>query len=61
MSGIEKHTADLGWVVTCGRFSDEAKEEAARASRRIRLIEGDDLAKMVVSVGIDHIGAGLAQ
>jgi predicted Mrr-cat superfamily restriction endonuclease len=63
LTGMEKHDADLGWVVTCGRFSDEAKQEGELGSspRRIRLIEGDELAKMVVAFGIDQIRTGLEQ
>ena len=53
--GMEKHDADLGWVVTCGSFSDQAKQAVEQASERIRLIEGDELAKMVVAFGMDSI------
>ena len=53
--GMEKHDADLGWVVTCGRFSDQAKQAVASDIKRIRLIEGDELAKMVVAFGMDSI------
>ena len=55
--GIEKHQADVGWVVTCGRFSENAKQ--AVTAKPIRLIEGDELAKMVVAFGVEHIQYGL--
>ena len=55
LTGMEKWDADLGWVVTCGRFSDRAKQTVEDSSKRIRLIEGDEFAKMVVAFGMDHI------
>lgn len=61
LTGMEKWDADLGWVVTCGRFSKDAKEKAEQALERIRLIEGDELARMVVACGMDHIHTGLSQ
>ena len=58
IAGMEKHDAPLGWVVTCGEFSDKAKEKADAAvkdGRRIRLIEGEELAKLVVELGIKDV------
>jgi restriction endonuclease Mrr len=40
--------------VTCGRFSEDALQRAKEAEdlgKRIRLIEGDELAKMIVEYG----------
>jgi HJR/Mrr/RecB family endonuclease len=61
LTGMEKHDADLGWVVTCGRFSEEAKEKAEQAIERVRLIEGDELARMVLACGTENIHTGLSQ
>ena len=61
LTGMEKWDADLGWVVTCGRFSEEAKEKAEQALERIRLIEGDELARMVLACGTEDIHTGLSQ
>ena len=38
---MELRDADVGWVVTCGRFSDGAKQVAKDAAKRVRLIEAD--------------------
>jgi HJR/Mrr/RecB family endonuclease len=59
-TGMEKWQAALGWVVTCGRFSAAAREAAEQAGR-IRLVEGDDFAKMVVECGLDRIHSGLSK
>jgi predicted Mrr-cat superfamily restriction endonuclease len=59
-TGMEKWHAALGWVVTCGRFSVAAREAAEQAGR-IRLVEGDDFAKMVVECGLDRIHSGLSR
>jgi predicted Mrr-cat superfamily restriction endonuclease len=61
LAGMEKRDADLGWVVTCGRFSNEAKQAVEQSSKRIRLIEGDEFARMLVAFGMDHIHTGLSQ
>jgi HJR/Mrr/RecB family endonuclease len=61
LSGIDKVSADVGWVVTCGRFSELARDRAKNppGGKRVRLIEGDEFAKMLVAAGIDHIGGTL--
>jgi predicted Mrr-cat superfamily restriction endonuclease len=61
LSGMQKCNADLGWIVTCGRFSDEAKKKAEQATESIRLIEGDEFAKMVVACGMDQIHTGMSE
>lgn len=63
LAGMEKCNADLGWVVTCGVFSDVAKQkvENEKSTKRVRLIEGDEFAKMVVAFGMDEANTGLSE
>lgn len=41
----------FGWVVTSGRFTEKA--ESLANENGIRIINGDDLAEMIVTVGLD--------
>lgn len=54
--GMEAEEADLGWAVTSGSFSDEAFEHAKRQEDEkgidIQLIDGEQLAAMVVETGV---------
>lgn len=56
VSGMEAESADLGWVVTSGTFSDEAVrrkvEIAETKGHRIELIDGVHLAAMIVEGGL---------
>lgn len=57
--GMETEGADLGWVVTSGRFSEEAfaKEEEIEEERgfRIELVDGEQLAAMIVEGGLKEM------
>ena len=57
LTGMEKQDADLGWVVTCGRFSDRAKQAVEQASdtKQSVLSRAMNLPKMVVAFGMDVI------
>jgi restriction endonuclease Mrr len=56
---MEKHEADFGWVVTCGTFSEDAEAEAEKLLQskgyRIRLIDGEELAKLIVEIGMSEV------
>jgi predicted Mrr-cat superfamily restriction endonuclease len=53
--GCDKAVADVAWVVSCGRFSQEAQDRAAGKTdegRKIRLVDGEELARLIVDLGI---------
>ena len=56
ISGIEAEGADLGMVVTCGTFSDEASELAMsyhdEKGIKIELVDGEQFAKLIVEYGV---------
>ena len=56
VNGMDAQDADLGWIVTSGTFSREAIERADGLQEergiKIQLIEGDQLAAMVVETGV---------
>ncbi len=56
INGLEAEEADLGMVVTSGSISEEASRVAQQyfdeKSIRIELIDGEQLAKLIVEHGI---------
>jgi predicted Mrr-cat superfamily restriction endonuclease len=55
--GMEKESAHIGWVVTLGKFDENAEKRAdeLRTGEKhlvIRLIDGDELVKMAVEYGV---------
>ena len=49
----EDQTTSIAWVITTAKFSDKAKEEARK--NNIRLIEGNEFAKMLLNAGISNL------
>lgn len=55
---MEKNETPFGWVVTCGRFSEAAEDEADKMrfqGKQVRLIDGKELAKMLIEFGMSEI------
>ncbi len=51
--GIERHDhVHAAWVVTAGEFSQEAEDYAENSPAPIRLVNGEDLARMIVDLGV---------
>lgn len=49
----EDQTTSIAWAITTAKFSDKAKEEARK--NNIRLIEGNEFAKMLLNAGISNL------
>lgn len=64
VAGMEAEQASLGWVATSGSFSAEALERKAEYEEQrgfqIELIDGDQLAAMIVEGGLHAVGMDLA-
>lgn len=60
VSGMEAEQASLGWVATSGSFAPEALERKAQYEEQsgfqIELIDGDQLAAMIVEGGLHAVG-----
>jgi predicted Mrr-cat superfamily restriction endonuclease len=60
VSGMEAEQASLGWVATSGSFSAEALDRKAQLEEergfQIELIDGDQLAAMIVEGGLHAVG-----
>lgn len=60
VDGMEAESADLGWVVTSGTFSEEAvglaKKLHDEQGARIELVDGEQLASLIIEVGFRGIG-----
>lgn len=52
IKGMEAESADLGMVITTGRFSDEAKKTAEEYEEKVQLIDGEQFAQLIVENGI---------
>lgn len=59
LSGMQAESADLGWVVTSGTFSSEARQfaEELQLERgiRIELVDGEQLASLVIEAGFKSV------
>lgn len=59
VGGMEAEGTDLGWVVTSGTFSEEAFDSKAAVEEergfRIELVDGEQLAAMIVEGGLREI------
>ncbi|MDQ2934963.1 MAG: restriction endonuclease [Chloroflexota bacterium] len=60
VSGMEAEQASLGWIATSGSFSPEAIDRKAQVEEergfQIELIDGDQLAAMIVEGGLHAVG-----
>lgn len=65
VAGMEAEQASLGWVATSGSFSPEAVERKAQYEEQrgfqIELIDGDQLAAMIVEGGLHAVGMDLRE
>lgn len=65
VSGMEAEQASLGWVATSGAFSPEAVERKAQLEEergfQIELIDGDQLAAMIIEGGLHAVGMDIAE
>jgi len=65
VAGIEAEQASLGWIATSGSFSAEAVERKATYEEQrgfqIELIDGDQLAAMIVEGGLHAVGMDAAE
>jgi len=65
VAGMEAEQASLGWVATSGSFSPEAVERKAQYEDQrgfqIELIDGDQLAAMIVEGGLHAVGMDLRE
>jgi predicted Mrr-cat superfamily restriction endonuclease len=54
--GMEAESANIGWAVTLGKFDESAQSRAIELRDRenlvIRLIDGDELAKLAIEYGV---------
>jgi len=61
VQGMEAEGADLGWVVTSGKFSEKATQYKAQLEDqqgyRIELIDGEQLAALIVEGGLKAVSA----
>jgi predicted Mrr-cat superfamily restriction endonuclease len=65
VAGMDAEQASLGWVATSGSFSPEAVERKARVEEergfQIELIDGDQLAAMIVEGGLHAVGMDIRE
>ena len=65
VAGMEAEQASLGWIATSGSFSPEAVERKAQYEElrgfQIELIDGDQLAAMIVEGGLHAVGMDAAE
>jgi predicted Mrr-cat superfamily restriction endonuclease len=65
VAGMEAEQASLGWIATSGSFSSEAVERKAQYEEQrgfqIELIDGDQLAAMIVEGGLHAVGMDAAE
>lgn len=65
VAGMEAEQASLGWIATSGSFSPEAVERKAQYEEQrgfqIELIDGDQLAAMIVEGGLHAVGMNAAE
>lgn len=53
---IEKDYSRSYWLITTGEIDEEVKKEAIKEERKIiRLIDGLELAEMIIEIGIDNL------
>ena len=55
VSGMEAESADLGWVVTSGKYSKDAEKFADKMKDegyKVELIDGEELAAMIIESGL---------
>ena len=58
VEGMDAEGATIGWVATSGTFAEEAEnrrdELATEKGYQIELVDGDQLAAMIIDSGLDH-------
>lgn len=60
MNGMDAESADVGWLITWGEFPfDKDQGDALAEGRNIRLIDGRELAGLLVEAGLGATGSPL--